>query len=87
MSVNDGVTDELICVYGPPDAVPRKILNAVNVVVPGDQIRFTDGGEVAAPEPDTLIVVGEFEALLVTVIVLERLPVVMGANVALNEVD
>jgi hypothetical protein len=42
---------------------------------------------VEAPDPDTLIVVGEFVALLTTVIVPERLPVVIGTNIALNDVD
>jgi hypothetical protein len=52
----------------------------------GVQARLTVGTEAEAPEPESLTVVGEFEAVLVTVTVPESEPVVVGAKSTLNEV-
>ena len=53
----------------------------------GVQLRFTVWLSGAAPDPDRETVVGEFAALLVTVTVPEKLPVVVGAKTTLKEVD
>ena len=46
----------------------------------GVQLRMTLGTVEIAPKPESLMVVGEFEALLVTVTVPESVPVVVGAK-------
>ncbi len=53
----------------------------------GLQVKPTEGDVEEAPDPDKVIVVGELEALLVTVTVPERLPVVVGAKITLKVVD
>lgn len=57
------------------------------MVVEGVQFRFTAGGLEGAPYPDTLIVPGELEALLLMVTIPESVPVVVGAKTTFKEVD
>jgi hypothetical protein len=52
----------------------------------GAQLRATVGAVAETPEPESLIVISELEALLATVAVPEREPVVVGAKNTLNEV-
>jgi len=52
----------------------------------GVQVRLTGGTVEVAPEPESLMGVGEFEALLVTVTVPESEPVVVGAKNTLKAV-
>ena len=54
---------------------------------PGTQSKFTEWLTAAAPDPESEMARGELVALLVTVTLPERLPVVVGANVTLKEVD
>jgi len=56
-------------------------------VVLGVQFSVTLLGAEEAPDPDTLILVGELEALLVMVMVPERAPAVFGVKTTLKEVD
>lgn len=53
----------------------------------GVQLRFAVWLSGAVPDPDRETVVGEFAALLVTVTVPEKLPVVVGAKTTLKAVD
>lgn len=53
----------------------------------GVQFRVTEWVTGAVPDPDSEIVVGELVALLVIVTLPERVPLVVGANATLKEVD
>jgi len=53
----------------------------------GVQFKVTEWLTAAAPDPESEMARGEFVALLVTVMLPERLPVVVGAKVTLKEVD
>ena len=53
----------------------------------GVQFKVTEWLTAAAPDPESEMAKGELVALLVTVTLPERLPVMVGANVTLKEVD
>ena len=53
----------------------------------GIQFKVTEWLAAAAPDPESEMASGELVALLVTVTLPERFPVVVGANVTLKEVD
>jgi hypothetical protein len=53
----------------------------------GVQFKVTEWLTAAAPDPESEMAKGELVALLVTVALPERLPVLVGANVTLKEVD
>jgi hypothetical protein len=63
------------------------MLKPENVEEPGVQLNNTVWLEGAAPVPESATTRGEFVALLTTVTLPRRLPVEVGANVTLKEVD
>src|SRR5437667_10549727 len=78
---------EFTLVWGPPDSAPRYTLKPAYDEVLGVQFKVTEWLTAAAPDPESEMARGELVALLVTVTLPERLPVVVGANVTLKEVD
>ena len=69
--------------YGPPEVWERYTLYPATTEVLAVQLSATDGGGVAdvEPVPESVIVAGEFEALLVTVMLPGTSPAAAGAKV------
>jgi hypothetical protein len=77
--------------YGPPETSERYISYPATADGLGVQVSDTEWEttweEVAAPSPESEIVVGEFVALLVTETVPGKLPEAAGENVASSVAD
>ena len=88
MSVKEvtGIKPELNLLYGPPDIDPRYTLKPASDEAPGVQSKLTERLTGAVPNPESGTVKGELVALLTTLTLPEKLPLVVGANAALKEV-